>query len=121
MTHHLVGAAEIASILGVSRQRVSQIAAFDEDFPAPEVELASGRVWRREAIEEWARSRQARHQGGPRMERLLDQELAVVDKLQQGRTLREAESELAIPHRTMRRHLANIVDKLTAVLEEDQQ
>ena len=54
MAHHLVGAAEIADMLGVSRQRVWQLAG-EPGFPAPEVELASGRVWKRSAIEKWAR------------------------------------------------------------------
>jgi predicted DNA-binding transcriptional regulator AlpA len=48
-------------MLGVSRQRVTQLAN-EETFPEPEVELASGRVWSRAAIEKWAQKReQARH------------------------------------------------------------
>jgi len=53
--HHLVGAAEIADMLDVSRQRVTQLAQ-EPGFPNPEVELASGRIWKREAIERWARA-----------------------------------------------------------------
>src|SRR5581483_4105656 len=53
MPHHLVGAAEIAEMLGVSRQRVAQLLTTQEDFPKPEVELAGGRVWSRTAIEAW--------------------------------------------------------------------
>lgn len=53
--HHLVGAVEIAAMLGVSRQRVYQLAA-SADFPIPEASLAGGRVWSRESIEEWARA-----------------------------------------------------------------
>jgi hypothetical protein len=52
--HHLVGAAEVAAILGVSRQRVAQLATTAPDFPPAEVELAAGRIWAREAIERWA-------------------------------------------------------------------
>lgn len=48
-----VGPAEIGQILGVSRQRVTQLMASD-DFPAPWVELASGRVWRDSDIVAWA-------------------------------------------------------------------
>ena len=55
VTHHLVGLTEIAAMLEVSRQRVDQLAR-REDFPAPEVELASGRVWEREAVEKWAKA-----------------------------------------------------------------
>ena len=52
--HHLIGAAEIARMLGVSRQRVQQIVA-KPDFPRPEAELAMGKVWSTEAVREWAR------------------------------------------------------------------
>ena len=40
-------------MLGVTRQRVSQIISSYEDFPAPEVELSGGRVWSRAAVETW--------------------------------------------------------------------
>lgn len=42
-------------MLGVSRQRVNQLAA-EPDFPAPEVTLATGRIWSREAVRVWARA-----------------------------------------------------------------
>ena len=52
----LVGVAEIADMLGgVTRQRVDQLARTHEDFPAPVAELASGRVWSKEAIARWVR------------------------------------------------------------------
>jgi hypothetical protein len=50
----VVGIAEIAGILGVSRQRAVQL-THGETFPAPFSELASGRIWEREAVEQWAR------------------------------------------------------------------
>ena len=50
----LVSVTEIAEILGVSRQRVNQLIKSYTDFPAPEAELAIGRVWRRYQIERWA-------------------------------------------------------------------
>jgi hypothetical protein len=43
-------------MLGVTRQRVHQLTDEDPAFPEPEVTLAIGRVWSREAIEEWARA-----------------------------------------------------------------
>ena len=52
--HHLVGVQEIAELLGVTRQRVDQLSR-SEGFPEPEVELASGRIWLREVVEEWGR------------------------------------------------------------------
>ena len=42
MTHHLVGAAEIAAMLGITRQRVNAIVQTHEDFPDAEAELAGG-------------------------------------------------------------------------------
>lgn len=54
MTHHLVGPAEVALILGISRQRVAKLATDVADFPAPEVVLTGGRIWSRHSIEEWA-------------------------------------------------------------------
>lgn len=51
----LVAAAEIAVMLGLSRQRVSQIAVTD-GFPAPVAVLSVGRIWLREDIVDWART-----------------------------------------------------------------
>lgn len=53
--HHLVGAAEVAELLGVSRQRVDAIARTHADFPKPQAELQAGRVWLRAEIADWAR------------------------------------------------------------------
>ncbi|MDX6584615.1 MAG: prophage regulatory protein [Solirubrobacterales bacterium] len=53
--HHLVGVAEIAEMLSVSRQRVNRIVQTDADFPAPEAELSAGRIWQRSQVEAWAR------------------------------------------------------------------
>ena len=55
MTHHLVGVAEIAAMLDVTRQRVHQLARDDPTFPAPAAVLSAGVVWERVAVEEWAR------------------------------------------------------------------
>jgi predicted DNA-binding transcriptional regulator AlpA len=63
MTHHLVGAAEVAGLLGVSRQRVDQLAGGYADFPQPEAELAAGRVWSREAIDGWLATHPERKPG----------------------------------------------------------
>ncbi len=50
----LVGAAEIAELLGgLSRQRVSQLTAA-EDFPAPLQKLRMGAVWRYSDFLAWA-------------------------------------------------------------------
>jgi predicted DNA-binding transcriptional regulator AlpA len=55
----LVGAAEVAEILGVSRQRVTQLTS-RPDFPAPVAVLAMGKVWTRDAVEAWAEARDKR-------------------------------------------------------------
>jgi predicted DNA-binding transcriptional regulator AlpA len=55
----LVGAAEVAEILGVSRQRVTQLTA-RPDFPAPVAVLAMGKVWARDDVERWAEERDRR-------------------------------------------------------------
>jgi predicted DNA-binding transcriptional regulator AlpA len=50
-----VGVPEIADLLDVSRQYVYRLTE-TEGFPDPEVELASGRVWKRESIVKWAKT-----------------------------------------------------------------
>ena len=49
----LVGTAEIADLLGVSRQRVHQLVS-RADFPKPIAVLSAGAIWERKVIEEWA-------------------------------------------------------------------
>lgn len=49
----LVGPAEIARMLGVSRQRVQQLTS-GPGFPAPVASLAMGKVWHRSDVEAWA-------------------------------------------------------------------
>jgi predicted DNA-binding transcriptional regulator AlpA len=56
MTSHLVGVSEIATILGVSRQRVHQLIEEAADFPMPEAELSAGKVWSRAAVDAWRAS-----------------------------------------------------------------
>ena len=52
----LVGAAEIAAMLGVTKQRVNQMATDrNSSFPKPVAELTAGRIWRRDDIKAWAR------------------------------------------------------------------
>lgn len=52
MGKHLMGAREIEARLGVSRQRVQQLAA-RPDWPQPYDELAMGKVWRIADVEAW--------------------------------------------------------------------
>lgn len=49
----LMGTAEIAALLGVSRQRVLKLAERD-DFPRPLAVLSMGKVWRGSQVRQWA-------------------------------------------------------------------
>lgn len=53
MPPDLVGAAEIMTLLGVSRQRVDQLTR-RPDFPEPIADLSAGRIWSRDAVVKWA-------------------------------------------------------------------
>jgi ATP-dependent Clp protease ATP-binding subunit ClpA/predicted DNA-binding transcriptional regulator AlpA len=57
--------AEIAEMLGVTRQRVAQLIETYDDFPKPEVEISGGRVWSRTAVETWIASHPERGPGRP--------------------------------------------------------
>ncbi|WP_436522474.1 hypothetical protein [Actinoplanes sp. HUAS TT8] len=50
----LVGAWEIRQQLGLSRQRIQQLADLP-DFPAPYQHLEMGRVWRAAEVRTWIR------------------------------------------------------------------
>ena len=60
-----MGVTEVATQLGVTRQRVTQLAD-SVDFPPPVAELASGRIWDGNAIELWAQVHRNRPKGRPR-------------------------------------------------------
>lgn len=49
---HFLGNYEIRTLLGVSRQRMYQI-AYVEKFPEPVAQLASGGVWLATDVDEW--------------------------------------------------------------------
>ena len=59
----LVGAHEIRALLGVSRQRVYQLAG-QSDFPKPVATLAQGKIWAVDDIETWIDG----HRSAPRDE-----------------------------------------------------
>jgi len=50
----LLGTAEIAALLGVSRQRVLVLAKH-ENFPTPLAVLSMGKIWRGTDIRDWAK------------------------------------------------------------------
>ena len=49
----LVGVAEIAEMLGRTRQRVHQLIRENHDFPQPVAELSAGKIWLRQDIQAW--------------------------------------------------------------------
>lgn len=50
-----IGPREVAAMLQVSRQRLTQLRAEHPDFPAPWVTLGTGAIWRDTDVEAWAR------------------------------------------------------------------
>lgn len=66
MREQLVGVAEIAEKLGVSRQRVNQIVQTHYDFPTPLAELSAGRIWRLRDVEKWIKAHPVRRSGRPK-------------------------------------------------------
>jgi hypothetical protein len=60
----VVSGPEAGEILGVSKQRVHQLAATNADSPQPLYEVAAGRLWDRAAVEEFA-TRWTRRAGRP--------------------------------------------------------
>ena len=59
----LVGVAEVAAMMGVSRQRVHEVIRSDADFPEPVADLAAGRIWQRRDVEAWMKARQRAEKG----------------------------------------------------------
>lgn len=53
MSYNLAGVREISALLGVTRQRADQWTR-TKGFPEPLAELASGRIWDKEQVMEWA-------------------------------------------------------------------
>lgn len=60
----LAGAAEVAAMLGVTRQQVDRLAQ-RPDFPKPIANLKMGRIWRKRDIERWMRAHPHRRPGPP--------------------------------------------------------
>jgi predicted DNA-binding transcriptional regulator AlpA len=62
----LEGAAEVARMLGVTRQRLHQMVQTTPDFPQALAALAAGRIWQRAPVEEWIRQHPNRSKPGPK-------------------------------------------------------
>lgn len=98
----LAGLAEVAALLGVSRERVRQLRAERADFPKPVADLQATPVWRRGDVEAWDAHRQRRP--GRRPEKLDD---AAVAAIVQSARLRPA-AELAREYGVSPSHISRI-------------
>jgi predicted DNA-binding transcriptional regulator AlpA len=49
-----MGIAEIAELLGMTRQGADKVVRTRPDFPSPEDVISAGRIWHRDLVEEWA-------------------------------------------------------------------
>lgn len=53
LVDRLLGSAEMCRVLGISRQRLSQLTA-RPDFPPPHVILTMGSIWTLADLQQWA-------------------------------------------------------------------
>jgi transcriptional regulator with XRE-family HTH domain len=106
--HELVGVAELAEFLGVSRQRASELANARE-FPAPVTRLASGPLWRKSAVARF-QNRWPRHPGRPVRE-LTEQEAQILDRAMRGESLADLAADLGITEAAGRRRLIGIIER----------
>jgi hypothetical protein len=67
----LVGANEAGQILGVTRQRIHQLATNHPTFPTPVVRVAMGPLWTRASVEAWKASGAQRPVGRPARSRAI--------------------------------------------------
>jgi len=67
MPPNLMGLAEIASLLGISRQRADIIVKTNRAFPEPIAVLSAGRIWERQSVEAWARDSARSGEGDGRL------------------------------------------------------
>jgi hypothetical protein len=77
----LAGLAEVAAILGVSKQRVRELAERDDTFPAPIAELTGGAIYLKPMIEEYKRLREPQPGHPGRHQAQVLQELARIPKV----------------------------------------
>jgi len=101
----LVSVPEAAEILGVSHQRVRELAADGRGFPTPVYELKTGKLWLRAAIVAFAERRQLRP-GRPSKGAVL-RERVTSALLDRGMTVRDVKVDLV--------NTRNVVIELCAV------
>lgn len=92
-TSRLVGTAEVAGMLDVTRQRVAQLIASHPDFPAPIAEISAGRIWSRVEVEAWATIHASRRAGRPSSRSIRFERLSETGRLVLARALVEAQGQ----------------------------
>jgi hypothetical protein len=122
VSHHLVGVAEIAELLSVSPARVRRLAEHDPEFPPPEANLRSGRVWSTSAVERWRdeRSRQPATRRLSRTDYAID--LAGFDRLERPEQVMVVRLEVEIAGRILpfERHLPEpSADRVVRLLQQE--
>jgi len=128
----LVGVAEIAETLGVSRQRVSELKG-RRGFPRPVAELAAGPVWRLSSLqrfiaqwprlpgrpgsvdERWERLRALAPRSGDEevvgARALTDREKEVLALIGSGRSMTEVARALGVQPKTVKAHVRALLAK----------
>lgn len=62
----LIGLTQVAAMLGVSRERASQIVGSYADFPVPAAVVGTRRGWEAGQVERWISEHPVRRPGRPR-------------------------------------------------------
>jgi predicted DNA-binding transcriptional regulator AlpA len=76
----VAGSREVAQLLGVTRQRVGQLARADKTFPRPGTVLSGGPVWHRAGIEAWVAAHGRAGSAGGRMQPTVGELLAAAER-----------------------------------------
>ena len=104
----LAGLAEIAATLGVSKQRVRELAERDETFPSPVAELSGGAVYLKTMIEEFSKHWDRRPGRPSKSQAQVQAELAHIPRDRQD----PGQQTLRMVYNAIRRHDLSI-DSLT--------
>jgi DNA-binding CsgD family transcriptional regulator len=130
-----VGVSEIAAMLAVSKQRVSELRV-RADFPAPVAELAAGPVWResslRRFVAEWPRrpgrpgtllqaleDLHARHELLA-TENLTDKQRWLLDLVASGASFTDVAEQLGVTAEAVRSQLRRTMEKLRQSVDQQE-
>lgn len=102
------GVAEVARILGVSKQRVYELRA-REDFPKPVAELAAGPVWNRAALNHFIASWDRKP--GPPVRALTDQEKWIIREHRRGVSAQDLAQAMGVSPAAARARIRRLLQK----------